>query len=222
MEDVIDGGGEPRVRTTERLATVAATAKGPTVTLGEVLDGLGEQAYGVVLLVLALPCCIPFLYGVPQIVALPLLLVSAQLALGRPAPWMPDTFRARPIAVARIDALLRKSDPYIAWLERMSRERFGALTRPPLERLVGVMLLIFSTSILTPVPGTNTVPGIAVAIVSLGLLKRDGAFVLVGLLLGSLWVAALLMAGGGVILWMMEALGVAESAGGAAGAGAQQ
>ena len=62
----------------DRLEALGADAPGESVTLGWILDQLHERAFGLFLLILALPCCIPFLYGIPQIVSLPLVFVSAQ------------------------------------------------------------------------------------------------------------------------------------------------
>ena len=44
-------------------------------------------------------------------------------------------------------------------------------------------------------PGTNTVPGFAVVIVSMGLLQRDGVMVILGSILGTAWIATLVIAG---------------------------
>lgn len=77
----------------------------------------------------------------------------------------------------------------------MSRPRLAALTRRPLDQLVGLALLAFSISILVPIPATNTVPGIAVAVVAIGLLQRDGILVVLGMILGLVWIGTLLFAG---------------------------
>ncbi|MEO0525567.1 MAG: exopolysaccharide biosynthesis protein, partial [Pseudomonadota bacterium] len=74
----------------ERLDQLAENAPADTVTLSWVLDDLNERAFGLFLLFLALPCCIPFLYGVPQIVALPMMFVSVQILFGRRSPWLPE------------------------------------------------------------------------------------------------------------------------------------
>ena len=70
-----------------------------------------------------------------------------------------------------------------------------ALTRVPLDRVVGLALVLFSASILVPLPGTNTVPGFAVVLVAMGLLQRDGLLVLAGSLIGTAWIASLVFAG---------------------------
>ena len=87
----------------ERLSQLAEEAEGDAVSLQWILGQLHERAFGLFLLVLALPCCIPFLYGVPQIVALPLMFVSAQVLLGRDTPWLPGRLAARQVSKAGLE-----------------------------------------------------------------------------------------------------------------------
>lgn len=179
----------------QRLSRLAADAEGDTVTLDWVLAQLHERAFGLFLVVLALPCCIPFLYGVPQIVALPLMFVSVQILLGRKSPWLPRKLGLRQVPTTSLEGLARRAAPWLRRIEAISRPRLAALTRRPLDQLVGVALVLFSASILVPLPGTNTVPGIAVVIVAMGLLQRDGIMVVLGTVLGLAWIGTLLFAG---------------------------
>jgi hypothetical protein len=178
-----------------RLAKLADDAPGDAVSLAWILAQLHERAFGLFLLVLALPCCIPFLYGVPQIVALPLMFVSVQILLGRDVPWLPGRLAARTVSRRALDDLARRADPWLRRIETVSRPRLAALTRAPADRIVGLALVLFSASILVPLPGTNTVPGIAVVVVAMGLLQRDGILVVLGMALGTAWIATLLIAG---------------------------
>ncbi|MBV7392933.1 exopolysaccharide biosynthesis protein [Mameliella sediminis] len=179
----------------DRLAALASDAEGENVTLTWVLGQLHERAFGLFLLILALPCCIPFLYGIPQVVALPLMFVSFQILLGRQVPWLPGKLGERTVSVSGLESLSRRASPWLRRIEAVSRPRLGALTRPPLDRIIGIALVLFSASILVPLPGTNTVPGFAVVLVAMGLLQRDGILVLVGSALGTVWIATLVLAG---------------------------
>ena len=179
----------------QRLHALAADAQGDAVELDWVLSELHERAFGLFLLILALPCCIPFLYGIPQIVALPLMFVSVQIVLGRATPWLPKKLGARTISTEGLHSLARRAEPWLVRIEAISRPRLGALTRAPVDRAVGLALVLFSASILVPLPGTNTVPGFAVVVVSMGLLQRDGILVILGALLGTAWIATLVFAG---------------------------
>lgn len=179
----------------DRLDHLAEQAQGQTATLSWVLDQLHERAFGLFLLVLALPCCIPFLYGIPQVVSLPLMFVSVQILLGRRVPWLPAKLAARTVSSGELHSLAQRAGPWLRRIEAVSRPRLSALSRAPLDRLVGVALVVFSASIMVPLPGTNTVPGIAVVVVAMGLLQRDGILVILGTILGTAWIATLLIAG---------------------------
>lgn len=179
----------------DRLDVLAAGAKENTVSLDWVLSQLYERAFGLFLLILALPCCIPFLYGIPQIVALPLMFVSAQIVLGRRVPWLPERLGSRRISTDGLRNLAQRVGPWLRLIENVSRPRWGASTRAPMEQTVGVALVLFSASMLVPLPGTNTVPGFAVVVVAMGLLQRDGVLVCAGMIVGTAWIASLIFAG---------------------------
>lgn len=194
---------ERPLSTSERLEHIVATAPGETITLGALLGDLRERAFGVFILVLALPCCIPFLYVIPQIVAVPLLFVTAQLVMGRSTPWLPERFQQREIRIAHLADLTRRAGRYLRFFERVSRPRLSFITRAPVDRLVGLFLLCFCVSILLPLPSTNTAPGIAVAIVALGFLERDGVLVTLGVILGALWIGFLIFAGATIVSFFL-------------------
>jgi hypothetical protein len=183
----------------ERLKRLAEDVDGDAASMEWILGQLHERAFGLFLLVLALPCCIPFLYGVPQVVALPLMFISAQVLLGRKVPWLPRRLGARTVSKTALSDLARRADPWLRRIEAVSRPRLGALTRPPMDQVVGLALVLFSASILVPLPGTNTVPGIAVVIVAMGLLQRDGILVVLGSLLGTAWIGSLVFAGASLV-----------------------
>ncbi len=174
---------------------VQAQSEGQDVSLQWVFDNLHERAFGFVLLILALPCCIPFLYGIPQAVALPLMFVSGQILIGRRVPWLPKRLGDRRISSDGLASLATRAGPWLRRIEAISRPRLSALTRPPAEQVIGLALVVFSASILVPLPGTNTVPGFAVVVVAMGLLQRDGALVVIGSVIGTVWIATLLFAG---------------------------
>lgn len=178
-----------------RLDRLSDEAPGESVSLAWILGQLHERAFGLFLLILALPCCIPFLYGIPQVVSLPLMFVSAQILLGRRVPWLPARLSAREVSVAGLKSLSLRAGPWLKRIEAISHPRFSFLTRAPAEQIIGAALVLFSASILVPLPGTNTVPGFAVVFVAMGLLQRDGILVILGTVLGTTWIGTLIFAG---------------------------
>ncbi|MEL6372143.1 MAG: exopolysaccharide biosynthesis protein [Pseudomonadota bacterium] len=175
--------------------TAAAAAEGAKTTLGALIERLDERAFGLMILFLALPCCLPFVYLLPQIVALPMLALSGQMALGRKSPWLPAKLAGREFQIAGFTSVLERSEKYVGWFEAIAKPRFTVLTGHKGSRIVGLLLMAPCASILVPLPATNTVPGIGVAIASVGLLERDGVLVVLGLIIGFAWIAILLFFG---------------------------
>ena len=165
-----------------------------------------ERSFGLLLLVLALPCCLPFVYILPQLVALPMVVLAAQMASGRRAPWLPETLRKRHLPVAALLDVVKRAKRYGGWLERFAHPRLPAFTGDRASRIIGALLIVPCLSILVPLPLTNTVPGIGVALTAIGLIERDAVFVVFGLLIALTWVAILVIGGPALIYFLVNFL----------------
>ena len=119
--------------------------------------------------------------------------IAVQMASGRAHPWMPKSFRNRQLDKPGLVRIATWSRKWFGWLEALARPRLSVLSGPTAERIVGGVFVLFCASILVPLPATNTTPGIAIAIASIGLITRDGLLVLAGLVLGVVWVSLLVV-----------------------------
>lgn len=176
-----------------RAAKPDQRARGPQAALGDLVDRLDERGFGLLLFVLAIPCAPPFVYLLPQIVSVPMMLLAGQMAAGRRTPWFPDALRRRRFSIDAFRDVLRRTEKYVRVLEHFAHPRLRPVTGHGAARILGALLLIPSFSIMLPLPMTNTVPGIGVAIAALGLIERDGVLVVLGLLVGLCWVALLVV-----------------------------
>ena len=174
------------------------------ISLGELSDGMEERAFGLLVLILALPCCLPFVYLLPQIVALPMAVLAWQMAQGRRAPWLPAFLRERRMPVAGLLDVVRRTKRYAGWLERLAHPRLAGLTGHSGMRVIGALMIVPCLSILVPLPLTNTVPGIGVAIAAAGVIERDGLFVVLGLLIGLAWVLLLAIGGPALLYFLID------------------
>lgn len=198
MNKQTNQSGQSEQSTTQLLLTLAHEIDGE-ISIGELVDRLSDRGFGFVQLILALPVCIPFLYGVPQAVAVPMLFVSLQIVMGRHALWLPQKARDGKISGEAMITLATRAEKYVGWFERLARPRLIFLTQGVPERIFGALMAIFCISILVPLPGTNTVPGIGIGIQSLGFLERDGLLVLLGTAIGVVWVTLLIFVGAEVV-----------------------
>lgn len=64
--------------------------------------------------------------------------------------------------------------------ERLTRPRFPALSGHLAVSLIGVACILLAFMMALPVPFGDMLPGLAIALLGLGLTQRDGGFVLIG------------------------------------------
>jgi len=183
----------PRGGMIAALEVIAAEAPAAGLTLHELTHALGERAFGLLLFVLALPVCVPVLYGIPQIVSLPMTAIAVQMALGQDEPWMPRRFGERRLGKSALAHMAVGARRWFGWIERLARPRLLLLSGPTAERVVGAIFLVFIASILIPFPASNFMPGIGIVMASVGLITRDGLLVLAGLVIGLGWITLLLV-----------------------------
>jgi hypothetical protein len=183
---------------------VESHGDGATIMLGELIDALKIRAYGVIMLLMALPCCLPFVYLLPQIVAFPMLFLAWQMASGRATVWLPENLRKRSFRISILASTVTRARPWLKRFEIVAGPRLGFLSEGAGLRIIGALLLIPCASILVPLPLTNTVPGMGVAMASVGLIERDGLLILLGLIVGLIWVAALIIGGEAAISFLID------------------
>ena len=77
-------------------------------------------------------------------------------------------------------ALIRRIGPWLVRAERMLRPRASWLALPPMEYLVGLVSLLLALIVLLPIPLGNMLPALAISMLALGVLERDGVWVVAG------------------------------------------
>jgi hypothetical protein len=168
------------------------------LTLAEILDRLDERAYGLLILLLSIPCLVPGLYGVPQVVGLAILILATQLMIGREEPWLPRWMLRLRARGAWLKAMADFSESRLSWLNRLSKPRLKAFACGPGEKLAAAFMILATITIVMPL--TNTIPSVALALLAVGLIQRDGLFVLGGAGVAAAWATVLAAVGAGLLL----------------------
>lgn len=155
-----------------------------TVTLGELRDRLARRGFGLLMIVLALPTLIPILPpGSAAFIGLLYILLSLQMLFGKDEPWLPARLSRYRLSARTITALRTRGVPFLRRVERFSRPRPLLLDERIVSRGVALVVLVLGIILLSPLPFLNTLPALAVLLIGVGLLNRDGAFIAAGLLL---------------------------------------
>ncbi len=163
------------------------------------------QGRGLLMIVILL--CLPFLspVSVPGI-SIPFGLAIAfsgmRIAFGR-EPWIPDWVLRRSLPPRVLEKIVSVGIRLHERLERITRPRLiiflsqtGRIFAGLAIALAGVFL---SLPVPPPFPLTNTIPGLAIILICLGLMERDGWFLVWGyglILIGTVYLAGIGFLGG--------------------------
>jgi len=166
------------------LRAVINSAKGDTITIGEIINAFGERAFGFVLILFSLPNCVPAPPGVAGIVGTPVLIFGIQMMLGHKHPWLPGFIKRRSVSVSKFKRLIDIAEPRMQKIESFCKPRLLQLFGPVGDRMVGLFAFLVALSVLIPFPGTNFPPSIALVIASIAVMEEDGYLLIAGYLIG--------------------------------------
>ena len=165
----------------ELLQQIADAHQGDRVGIGDLLQAMQGRAIAALLFIFAFPNILPTPPGTAGILGLPLLFLSAQMMLGLD-PWLPGFIARRSMARGTFQALVERITPWLLRAERLLKARMELLAHPRAQRLLGALCLTVSVALVLPVPFANLVPSVALCIIGLGVLERDGLWTVLGVL----------------------------------------
>jgi hypothetical protein len=189
-----------------------AACEDPRISVAHMVEKFGGRALGGLLLVFGLACTLPLPPGGTTIFGFPLLLLAPQLVIGARRPWLPSKVRQGSIATSDLRAGLPRVLPWIRRVEAVSRPRLSFLFGGVGERLIGAVCFVLAIVLILPIPLGNILPAVAVSVLSLALVQRDGLLALFGYALTATSIGVLVLAGSLLTRGFHEVLGFFASA----------
>lgn len=177
---------------------MAEAGHGDMIAIGDLVDEMGQGAFGAMMLVPALIAVTPA-SGIPGLTTtcgLIIALAAAQRVLRREALWLPGFLRNRSIARTKVE----KGHQWLAtpagWIDKLTGKRLSFLVKPPFDIVPSMICL--ATGLIMPIlefiPFSGSVAAGAVALFALAFVTEDGvlavlATALVGLVVYIVWTA---------------------------------
>lgn len=182
-----DQSQEPRKPLSATLLETARTMQGEDVSVAELMERIGEQGMLLFAIFLIIPFLVPVsIPGVSTVFGLVITLIGVGVALNR-TPWLPQRLMRRRVPTAHLVRAFEQGARLVARIERFLHPRLAALTTgAAISRFNGLMLVVAGVLLMAPfglVPFSNTLPGLAILFLAVGILQKDGLFVLLGYLM---------------------------------------
>lgn len=184
----------------QRLHQIVDEAGPDRLSFSDLALKLQARAWGGLLVIFAAINVIPLPPGMNIFFAIPLMIVSAQMAFGRATPWFPARIDRRGVTKDELRRLIAKIEWAESRVERTFKPRMAGLTGPTATRLIGVACFILAIFAMLPI--VHVGPAAVIVLFGLGLVYRDGALVIAAAAATALGaaVAAFLVASGAAII----------------------
>lgn len=174
---------EGKKRFSQILDAIGADERRERVSVSDLMRAMDARAVAALILLFALPNVVPTPPGTSSILGLPLLYLTAQMMLGK-LPWLPAIIADRSMTRSDFNSFVGRVTPLLARAERLLKPRLLFVTSATGERIIGGICLTLAIVLALPIPLGNMLPAFAITLMALGVLERDGLWVIIGVLVG--------------------------------------
>jgi hypothetical protein len=195
------GAGQARpLPLSQRLAQIIEDNQAERLSFTELAAQLHSRAWGGLLFIFAAINVLPLPPGTSVFFAIPLLIVSAQMVLGRASPWFPARIDRRGVRKTELERLIAKMRGTEERIERVLKPRLASLTGPTATRVIGIVCFLLALLAAIPIPLFHIAPAAAILLFGLALIYRDGVLVIAAAVAAVLSIAVnVLLVGSGVV-----------------------
>ncbi|HAV13172.1 MAG TPA: hypothetical protein DCX06_06750 [Opitutae bacterium] len=180
---------------------------GPSIR--ELTEAVGDRGFGVLLMLLSLPSALPIPapgYSIPFGIAMAI--IATQIMFGRETVWLPQRILAIRVHPRLANKMVGTGAAFLRRIEKLIKPRMRWIHSKAGHSLLSIIILTMSLFMMIPIPGTNTLPAMAIFIIGVSMAEEDG-FIAIGALLCSVVAAG--VSGSIVYLFYTKGPEAAES-----------
>jgi hypothetical protein len=163
------------------LASVLQKMHDAPVTIGDMEKALKGRGFMLMIVILTAPFAVlPFaIPGLNIPISAAVILIGLRMTLGL-KPWLPKKILNKNIGGGLIQKVLTRILPMSQKLEKWLQERWTFLFWPGAKNLIGLALAWSALMLLMPPPMINSPPAVAIILLAIGIMTRDGLMVILG------------------------------------------
>lgn len=164
----------------QRLREAAATLPAERVSMQTMAQAHGPAAHGTMLLLMAVPCLLP-VPGVGTVLGLGMAALAATMWRGHSSACLPRQVAELELSRHSAQRVLDMLASAYAMAGRCARARLSHLASAGRRSWTAAAVGLMAVIVLLPIPFGNVLPALAMMLIGLGLVFRDGVAVVLGL-----------------------------------------
>lgn len=185
---------QPKKSLSEDLRSLLPSEEGVSVPLRHVFSTMVGRGYALLILIFAFPFLLPIpIPGLSIPFGVVIALFGLRMMLAQ-KPWLPESILRLKLHYKTLSLLVEKGVWLAAKVEKVLRPRLLFLSAGHFHfRVFGLFFFCMAALLALPMPpGTNFPPAFAITLLCLGMMERDGYFILAAYAVG--FITAILFA----------------------------
>lgn len=160
------------------------------IKIGDLLICMDSDGFAPLILILSLILILPLPPPLSTLVGLFIMFFSAQMIFGFNNIWFPKFIMEKKINRETLFSAINNTSKYLKKLEKFTKKRLIFMESEVVKKIIGIIIFLLAMISLIPIPFANFIPGLAIILITFGLVSRDGLIMIFGFILGFLSIFA--------------------------------
>lgn len=156
-------------------------------SIGDLMEAVGDKGFGLLLIILSLPSALPVpALGYSTPFGICMVIIAVQIFIGRKQVQLPKRLKKIRIPLKMVQSItsfalhfLKRTEKLIKPRQRWIHSRLG-------HSILSVTIFAMALFMIFPIPGTNTLPAMAIFVIGISIAEEDGLIAITAILFSTL------------------------------------
>ena len=152
-------------------------------SIGELMEDVGDKGFGLLLIILSLPSALPVpAVGYSTPFGICMIIIAAQIFIGRKEVQLPKRLRKIRIPLKMIQSITGFALHFLKRTERLIKPRQRWIHSRQGHSILSITIFAMAIFMVLPIPGTNTLPAMAIFVIGISIAEEDGLIAIAAIL----------------------------------------
>lgn len=156
-------------------------------SIGELMEAVGDKGFGLLLIILSLPSALPIpAVGYSTPFGICMVIIAAQIFIGRKQLQLPKRLKKIRIPLKMVQAITKFALGFLKKTEKLIKPRQRWIHSGLGHSILSVTIFAMAVFMIFPIPGTNTLPAMAIFVIGVSIAEEDGLIAIMSIILSML------------------------------------
>ncbi|MGK0176518.1 MAG: hypothetical protein ACJAT5_000336 [Lentimonas sp.] len=170
-------------------------------SIGELMEAVGDKGFGLLLVILSLPSALPIpALGYSTLFGICMAIIAVQIFIGRTQVQLPKRLKKIRIPLKLVKSITGFALHFLKRTEKLIKPRQRWIHSKLGHSVLSITIFVMALFMMFPIPGTNTLPAMAIFVIGISIAEEDGLIAILAVLLSILAAAF----SGWLIYWFIS------------------